>query len=113
MYLHREGRNILIPAFIILLAVIAVTYATLSGWLLWTIAAVSLVIFLLLAQFFRVPKRTPRAESNEIICPADGKVVVIEEVEEHEYFKDRRIQVSIFMSPLNVHVQWTPMTGVV
>jgi phosphatidylserine decarboxylase len=113
MYLHREGRNILIPAFIILLAVIAVTYATLSGWLLWAIAAVSLVIFLLLAQFFRVPKRTPRAESNEIICPADGKVVVIEEVEEHEYFKDRRIQVSIFMSPLNVHVQWTPMTGVV
>jgi phosphatidylserine decarboxylase len=75
--------------------------------------AVSVIIFLLLAQFFRVPKRTPNAESNEIICPADGKVVVIEEVVEHEYFKDRRIQVSIFMSPLNVHVQWTPMTGVV
>ena len=113
MYLHREGRNILIPAFIILMAVLAVSYATLSGWLFWTIAAVSLIVFLLLAQFFRVPKRTPRAESNEIICPADGKVVVIEEVEEHEYFKDRRIQVSIFMSPLNVHVQGTPMTGVV
>lgn len=113
MYLHREGRNILVPAFIILAATVAVSYATLSGWLFWSILAVSVIIFLLLAQFFRVPKRTPNAESNEIICPADGKVVVIEEVVEHEYFKDRRIQVSIFMSPLNVHVQWTPMTGVV
>lgn len=113
MYLHREGRNILIPAFIILTAIVAITFATLSGWLFWSILAVSVIIFLLLAQFFRVPKRTPHAESNEIICPADGKVVVIEEVVEHEYFKDRRIQVSIFMSPLNVHVQWTPMTGVV
>ncbi len=113
MYLHQEGRNILVPAFIILAATVAVSYATLSGWLFWSILAVSVIIFLLLAQFFRVPKRTPNAESNEIICPADGKVVVIEEVVEHEYFKDRRIQVSIFMSPLNVHVQWTPMTGVV
>lgn len=112
MYLHREGRNILIPAFLFLTVLVAGSFKFLSSWLSWSILAAALVIFTLLAQFFRVPKRTVSAESNEVVCPADGKVVVIEEVLEEEYFKDRRIQVSIFMSPLNVHVQWTPITGV-
>ena len=65
----------------------------------------------LVIQFFRVPNRTAPEGDNLIICPADGKVVVIEEVEETEYFKDRRIQISIFMSPLNVHANWNPISG--
>jgi phosphatidylserine decarboxylase len=67
----------------------------------------------LIIQFFRIPKRTCVFTENDIICPADGKVVVIEEVEETEYFNDRRIQVSIFMSPLNVHANFNPISGIV
>ena len=87
-----------------------------AGYLFWyNIVAIvlSLLLFLLFAQFFRVPKRKIAGDENEIICPADGKVVVIEETEESEYLKDKRIQVSIFMSPLNVHVQWSPIKGIV
>lgn len=63
--------------------------------------------------FFRVPKRLIAIDDNRIICPADGKIVVIEEVEEPEFFKGKRLQVSVFMSPLNVHVNWFPISGVV
>jgi len=74
---------------------------------------VSLIMLVLVMQFFRVPNRTVTSGDNLVICPADGKVVVIEETEETEYLKDRRIQVSIFMSPLNVHINWFPVSGVV
>lgn len=74
---------------------------------------ISLILFGLVVQFFRVPKREITVDDELVICPADGKVVVIEETEESEYLKDRRIQVSIFMSPLNVHVNWFPVAGVV
>lgn len=111
MYLHREGRNILIPAFLILTAIVAVVSTTLGGLFTYITLGVAVILFYLLAQFFRVPKRNPKADPDVLLCPADGKVVVIENVTEHEYFKDERIQVSIFMSPLNVHVQWTPMAG--
>jgi phosphatidylserine decarboxylase len=67
----------------------------------------------LIIQFFRVPKREFQGLDNEIISPADGKVVVIEEVDETEYFNDRRIQISIFMSPLNVHANFNPISGIV
>ena len=76
-------------------------------------SGLAVVFFFLVAQFFRVPKRSINNIEGKIICPSDGKVVVIEKVHEPEYFKDERIQVSIFMSPLNVHVQWTPMAGLV
>ena len=66
----------------------------------------------LVIQFFRVPNRTSPTGDDLIICPADGKVVVIEEVEETEYFNDKRIQISIFMSPLNVHANWNPISGI-
>jgi len=85
------------------------------GWL-WLFALLTtgvLVMAYLIIQFFRVPKRTCVFKENEIFCPADGKVVVIEEVEESEYFKDKRIQVSIFMSPLNVHANYNPISGLV
>lgn len=69
------------------------------------------MIFLLILQFFRYPKREISRNDNYIICPADGKVVAIEKTVEGEYFKDQRIQVSIFMSPFNVHANWYPISG--
>jgi phosphatidylserine decarboxylase len=70
------------------------------------------VLLGLVLNFFRLPKRAVGASGpGDVLCPSDGKVVVIEEVEETEYFQDRRIQVSIFMSPLNVHAQWAPVAG--
>ncbi|HRE96450.1 MAG TPA: phosphatidylserine decarboxylase, partial [Flavobacteriales bacterium] len=68
-------------------------------------------MFFLILQFFRVPKRVITQNENSVICPADGKVVVIEEVMETEFFNEKRIQVSIFMSPLNVHVNFYPIGG--
>jgi phosphatidylserine decarboxylase len=71
-----------------------------------------LVLLALVVNFFRLPSRKVGAQGpSDVLCPSDGKVVVIEEVEETEYFKDRRLQVSIFMSPLNVHAQWAPVAG--
>lgn len=86
----------------------------LASALLLVAGIAALVFFLLILQFFRHPRRVvPRMDDNMVYAPADGKVVVIEEVEEPEYFKDRRLQVSIFMSPLNVHVNRNPIGGVV
>ncbi len=76
-------------------------------------AVASLVIFALIVQFFRIPNRALTQHDTQVIAPADGTVVVIEETEETEYFKERRRQVSIFMSPLNVHVNRNPVSGVV
>ncbi len=112
MYLHREGRVILISLALVLGAIMAVLYAWLGIGVVFYIAlALSLGVFMLFAQFFRIPRREVVAGDNDVISPSDGKVVVIEEVEETEYFKDKRIQISVFMSPLNVHAQWTPIEG--
>ena len=77
------------------------------------LAVVSIVLFVLVVQFFRIPNRLLTTGDTQVIAPADGKVVVIEETNETEYFKDHRRQVSIFMSPLNVHVNRNPVSGVV
>ena len=77
------------------------------------VLSLSLIFFILIVQFFRNPFRNTIINENHVIAPADGKVVVIEEVEENEYFKDKRRQVSIFMSPVNVHVNRNPIAGVV
>lgn len=77
-------------------------------------ALVSIVVYLLMVNFFRCPIRLFGQDTEKIVvAPADGKIVVIEEVDEHEYFHDRRIMVSIFMSILNVHANWYPVDGVV
>ena len=81
------------------------------AWLRWFIYILSFALFVIVLQFFRNPKRTFTNGENLVICPADGKVVVIEETEEGEYFKDKRLQVSIFMSPLNVHICRYPVSG--
>jgi phosphatidylserine decarboxylase len=117
MTLHREGYLIMAVGLTLLTGIQILNYYlfTFTGWLwlflLLTLGA--LVMAYLIIQFFRIPKRTCTFTDNDIMCPADGKVVVIEEVEETEYFKDKRIQISIFMSPMNVHANYNPISGAV
>ena len=117
MKLHREGYLIILIGVLILGAIHVGNYFLLQAtgwdWLYYLLTLGAVVMLYLIVQFFRVPNRTVNAEDLDIVCPADGKVVVIEEVEETEYFKDKRIQVSIFMSPLNVHANWNPIKGIV
>ena len=118
MTLHREGTTTIIIAVIILGLIQWGNYWLYTKtdwlWLFLLLSAGALVMLYLVVQFFRIPKRTFTFTDSDILCPADGKVVVIEEeVEETEYFKDRRIQVSIFMSPLNVHANYFPISGLV
>lgn len=117
--IHREG----IPSIIIsvlftfLLNGIGIFVFTREdgslGWGMYVIWALCLFLLITILQFFRNPKRHTQVNPNHIICPADGKVVVIEEVEEPEFFKDKRLQVSVFMSPINVHVNRFPVSGIV
>ena len=112
MTLHREGYGLVsFAASSALVAVGLLFWLEAETWLVQLVGVLGLLDVVLIAQFFRIPKRVPFAEEGQILCPSDGKVVVIEEVEEPEVFGDKRIQVSIFMSPLNVHAQWAPMAG--
>ena len=112
-YIHREGYKIILTAFIVLSIINLAVLSFGIAWLSLFTHLLTLIVFVLIVQFFRNPKRIVTAKSNEIVAPADGKIVIIEEVEEPEYFKDKRIQVSIFMSPLNVHVNRYPLDGTV
>ena len=112
MTLHREGYGLVsFAASSALVAVGLLFWFEAETWLVQLVGVLGLLDVVLIAQFFRIPKRVPVADEGQILCPSDGKVVVIEEVEEPEVFGDKRIQVSIFMSPLNVHAQWAPMAG--
>ncbi|MDR0801186.1 phosphatidylserine decarboxylase family protein [Fluviicola sp.] len=117
MTLHREGTATILTGTIILGLIEWGNYWLYTQtewlWLFILLSAGVLVMFYLIVQFFRIPKRIFTFTDSDILCPADGKVVVIEEVEETEYFKDKRIQVSIFMSPLNVHANYFPISGLV
>ncbi len=109
---HREGQKIIIATFFIVCAVVLLSqFYVNTVWLRLGLQIISLVFLVLILQFFRNPKRKVPKNFDEILAPVDGKVVVIEEVEENEYFKDKRIQVSIFMSPINVHVTRYPVSG--
>jgi phosphatidylserine decarboxylase len=114
MTIHKEGyQSIGIGALIFgVLNLISLTFLNATyPWLALTIFIISLGIFLFLVSFFRIPNRVYTINGDQIICPADGKVVVIEEVVDTEYFKDKRIQLSVFMSPANVHVNRNPVDG--
>ena len=114
--IHREGTEIIIVSFVILaLLNFPLWYFLPELFCLDTVVAFgSVVLFLLIVNFFRSPKRIfPGDVENVVVAPADGEVVVIEKVYEPDHFKDERIQVSIFMSPLNVHANWYPVDGVV
>ena len=110
--IHREGYGLIAVSWVTLTCLsLAVNYFGAPTWLQVLVYALCAVVWFLILQFFRNPKRTTPKNPKHIIAPADGKVVVIEEVEEPEYFKDKRLQVSIFMSPLNVHLNRYPVGG--
>lgn len=115
MLIHREGYKIILVTLLIL-AGLNIGVQSLLGETHIVgkiVLSISLIFFILIVQFFRNPFRNTVINENHVIAPADGKVVVIEEVEETEYFKDKRRQVSIFMSPVNVHVNRNPISGIV
>jgi len=109
---HKEGFKIIRNTTITLLIVNGMAwYLFGESNLIKILTFASAVLCIIILQFFRNPKRVTPVNSNQVIAPADGKIVVLEETVEHEYFKDKRIQVSIFMSPFNVHVNRYPISG--
>jgi phosphatidylserine decarboxylase len=109
---HKEGfKIILISTLLLLVAIFTIDKFIEINWLRISLSTVFIAFYILILQFFRNPKRKTTINDNHIISPVDGKVVVIEEVLETEFFKDKRMQVSIFMSPLNVHVTRYPTSG--
>ncbi len=109
---HKEGYKIIMLSMLIFVGLLLATDEFVTNtWLSKAIMIVLLLLFILILQFFRNPKRYTAQDLDHIIAPVDGKVVVIEEVVENEYFQDKRRQVSIFMSPLNVHVTRYPISG--
>ncbi|HWB28108.1 MAG TPA: phosphatidylserine decarboxylase family protein [Chitinophagaceae bacterium] len=116
MTIHKEGyKTIGITALIFGVINIISFWFLSASWpkVAAFIFVVTLLLLLFIISFFRIPRRQLMVASDKVVCPADGKVVVIEEITDVEYFKDRRIQVSIFMSPANVHVNRNPITGIV
>lgn len=113
--IHKEGQKILL-----IVAILVVIINLVSYWLLSNLVVIygfiflfTLFIYILILNFFRNPLRKPVIAEGKVISPADGKVVVIEEVEEKEYFKDKRLMVSVFMSIYDVHINWHPVSGIV
>lgn len=113
--IHKEGKATILISLIVLFALNALTrwLAPELIWLQNIVLAISVVLLVIVLQFFRNPQITVTTGDNLVVSPADGKVVVIEEVEEPEYFKGKRLQVSVFMSPFNVHVNRNPVEGIV
>ena len=109
---HKEGFKIIINIFLLCSTIaLLAEYRIEHFWIQKSVQILSVVILVLVLQFFRNPKRVTSLNEKHIISPVDGKVVIVEEVYEKEYFKDQRIQVSIFMSPLNVHVTRYAISG--
>ncbi len=113
MKIHKEGYQFILGAlaFSAVIIFLSVWFLRSNPVLNYGIIAVMVLFFAFIVRFFRYPQRPISFGENNIVCPADGKVVAIEEVEEKEYFKDKRIQVSVFMSPNNVHVNFFPIAG--
>ena len=115
MKIHQEGQNILIILCIILLILNSLIHYFINiHYVSIPFLVISIIFFLLVLNFFRSPKRHYKGDiENSIVAPADGTIVAVEEVMENEYFHDKRIQVSIFMSIFNVHANWFPVNGTV
>jgi phosphatidylserine decarboxylase len=114
MTIHKEGYKTIALCAIIFAVVNLLSFyfiSVISPALSWVIFFITLAFLLFMISFFRVPARVPSLNENHIVCPADGKVVVIEEITDDEFFHDRRLQVSIFMSPANVHRNVNPVSG--
>ena len=115
--LHREGTATLIWGLLFLLVLnLSLFYCCVPdhSWVFYTVLAVSLIVYGIVVNFFRCPIRVFDDEiENVVVAPADGRVVVVEEVDEEEYFHDKRLMISVFMSLTNVHANWFPVEGVV
>ncbi len=114
MTIHREGIPTIVITAIIIGAINIASFTFLSfhyPWISWLIFLFSIAFWLFIISFFRVPSRKLTIDELFVIAPADGKVVVIEEVHDEEYFKEKKLQISIFMSPANVHQNRTPVSG--
>lgn len=113
--IHHEGTHILIISAALLLLINAALYWGLECKIpFYVVSVISLILYLLMVNFFRCPIRLFNGNTEKIVvAPADGKIVVIEEVDEHEYFHDRRLMISIFMSVTNVHANWYPVDGTI
>jgi phosphatidylserine decarboxylase len=111
--IHKEGRLLLLAMLIAMVVTLAVIHQF-APVAFWPVLVVELVFYLIILQFFRNPPRQIAVSDNNLVyAPCDGRVCVIEEVVEEEYFKGKRLQVSIFMSPINVHVNRNPVSGLV
>ena len=121
MYIHKKGYGVIATVFTVMALIVIVAIMLLNAFLEnthWTILAglilIGVIVVVWSVSFFRVPtKRKITHEENAVVSSADGEIVAIEEVEEKEYFHDKRIQISVFMSAYDVHVNWFPMDGVV
>jgi phosphatidylserine decarboxylase len=115
MTIHKEGYTsiALCVLFIAVVNALIQFYLPEANTLKWVVYILSALLFFIILQFFRSPILAINAEETQVLCPADGKVVVIEETEETEFFKDKRIQISVFMSPINVHINRNPISGFV
>jgi|JI102314A1RNA_FD_contig_31_2775946_length_2089_multi_5_in_0_out_0_2 phosphatidylserine decarboxylase len=115
--LHREGKASLIITFIVTVVVTGLAFFLLKNtsfiWVAYIITVGMLVLAAIMVNFFRNPLRTIEIDEDVIYAPCDGKVVVIEQILENEYFNQKMVQVSIFMSPFNVHVNRNPITGII
>ena len=114
MTIHKEGFKSILFSAIVFAAINLASFYFLSyhyPWISWLLFLVTIVVMLFIISFFRVPSRQLVTGENLVICPADGKVVVIEEAFDEEYFKAKRLQISIFMSPANVHQNRNPVSG--
>jgi phosphatidylserine decarboxylase len=111
---HKEGTKTIVLGIIFTATVLLLSDRFIdTNWIKMALQLSAFLILIIILQFFRNPKRTVSINENQILAPVDGKVVVIEEVYEGEYYKDKRLQISIFMSPINVHVTRYPISGTV
>ena len=114
MTIHKAGYTLLLKILIVLVLINLASYYFIDNLLIvHTILGISIVMYLFIVNFFRFPNRVIIQDDNTILAPADGKIVVIEETEEPEYFKERRLQVSIFMNIFNVHINRFPVNGII
>lgn len=114
MRIHKEGYKIILISFIVLGIISPLTgLITMPLWLHLAVWILLGLLFFWIIRFFRLPRRVLEPNDKLIYCPADGKVVAIEEVDEPEFFNSGKIQVSVFMSPNNVHANWSPVSGII
>jgi len=114
MAIHKEGFKIIAVVFLVLAIINLLAFNFISiTFINWVLFTISFLFFVFILRFFRKPTRTIIIDDNKVFAPCDGKVVVIEQTQENEYFNDKRIQISIFMSVWNVHINWFPVGGII